>query len=196
MIIEGQRVVLRDEPRETDADDLFAWLQLEEWQYYDEPDVPFAPPNRAAFEASRSAGQIPPDTRKRWEVDTVEGQHIGWVCWYNLNRDTGCTYVGVVLPDPQMWGQGYGPEALHLLVRTLFREMGLNTVKAATWSGNRRSVGCILKCGFRETARLPHRAARSVRGEPLERVEFTATRPKVKVQTQELPAVNGDAHDR
>lgn len=187
MMIEGQRVILRDEPKATDADDLFAWLQLEEWQYYDEPDVPFAPPSRAEFDARQAARQ-PSPTRKRWEVDTVEGRHIGWVCWYNLDRDAGCTYVGVVLPDPQLWGQGYGPESLHLLVRTLFRQMGIRQIKAATWSGNQRSVGCILKCGFRETARLPHRTALSIRGEPLVRLEFTIVRPER--QTQELPSVN------
>ena len=37
----GERIVLRDEPRETDSKDYFRWRNLEEWKYLDEPWTPF-----------------------------------------------------------------------------------------------------------------------------------------------------------
>ena len=72
--------------------------------------------------------------------------------------------------------KGYGTEAVSLLVDYLFREMGLEEVKTATWTGNKRMVRCAKKCGFKEVSRGPHRAKFSVRGEPLERVEFDIRR--------------------
>ena len=40
MRIIGERIVLRDEPQETDNRDFFRWRNLEEWEYYDEPWTP------------------------------------------------------------------------------------------------------------------------------------------------------------
>jgi hypothetical protein len=34
MRIVGARIVLRDEPKETDNEDYFRWRNLEEWEYY------------------------------------------------------------------------------------------------------------------------------------------------------------------
>jgi hypothetical protein len=39
MKITGRRIVLRDDPRPGDSEDLFRWLNLAEWNYYDEPDI-------------------------------------------------------------------------------------------------------------------------------------------------------------
>jgi hypothetical protein len=50
MKIEGQRVILHDDPRDSDSDDLFRWLNLEEWKYYDQPDQPFQPISREEFD--------------------------------------------------------------------------------------------------------------------------------------------------
>ena len=40
MRIAGKRIVLRDQPRESDNQDHFRWRNLEEWDYYDEPWTP------------------------------------------------------------------------------------------------------------------------------------------------------------
>jgi len=58
----------------------------------------------------------------------------------------------------------------------LFREMGLNEVRTQTWTGNRRMIRVAEKCGFRSTGLSPHRAALSVRGEPLEFIHFLLSR--------------------
>jgi RimJ/RimL family protein N-acetyltransferase len=54
--------------------------------------------------------------------------------------------------------------------------MGLEEVRAATWTGNKRMMRCAEKCGFKEVARAPYDTEHSVRGEPLERIEFSISR--------------------
>ena len=142
MRIIGTHLLLRNEKRDTDDEVLFRWLNLEEWNYYDEPDRPFKNITRAEFEnlleeRRRRAGK-PSHHSANWQIDTTE--------------------------------------ALRLLIDHMFREMELDEILAATWTGNRRMISCAETCGFREVRRSPYEAAYSVRGEPLERMEFSISR--------------------
>jgi RimJ/RimL family protein N-acetyltransferase len=176
----GTHIVLRDERRGPDDEDLFRWLNLEEWNYYDEPDKPFKNIIREEFEKRleerrRRLGKPSPNSHN-WQIDTVEGQHIGWVNYYNLDEQSKRAYVGICLPEENLWGKGYGTEAVSLLVNHLFGELELKEVRTATWTGNQRMMRCAEKSGFKEIVRMPHRAEYSVRGEPLERIKFSISR--------------------
>lgn len=173
-------IVLCDEKRDSDNEDLFHRLSLEEWSYYYEPDKPFKSVSREEFERHREERQ----RRVRraspashiWQIDTLEGTHIGWVNCYHLDEQAKWAYVGVCLPEDQMWDRGYGTEAVCLLVDHLFGGMGLEEVRGATWTGNRRMTRCAENSGFREVVRTPYETEYSVRGEPLERIEFSMCR--------------------
>lgn len=187
MNILGAHVVLRDDRRDTDDEDYFRWLNLEEWQYYDEPDQPFRGISREEFEQQleqrRPHCQEPAPGTHTWQVDTVEGRHIGWVNYYQLDAQAKRAYVGICLPEEGTWNKGYGTEAVRLLIDHLFGEMALEEVRMATWAGNQRMIRCAEKSGLSETARMPHRAEYSVRGEPLERVEFGISRAEWLAQS-------------
>jgi RimJ/RimL family protein N-acetyltransferase len=181
MRIDGRRVVLRDEPRGGDAEDLFRWLNLEEWNYYDEPDKPFEPVTREEFEVRRSRPRQPKAGTHTWHIDTLEGKHVGWVNYYHLNEKERYALVGVALPEPEEWGKGYGTEAVCLVIDYLFREMGIDEVRTQTWTGNERMIRVAQKCGLRNAGLSPHRAALSVRGEPLEFIHFSMSRAEWSV---------------
>lgn len=176
MEVAGRRIVLRDDERPGDADDLFRWLNLEEWNYYDEPDSPFVPVSREEFEERRSRPKKPVSGAHTWQVDTLAGRHRGWVNYYRLDEAQGYALVGVDLPEPETWGQGYATEALCLLIDYLFREMALAEVRTQTWTGNGRMRRVAAKCGFRVTGYSAHRVPVSVRGEPLEFVHYVLVR--------------------
>ena len=180
MKILGRRIVLRDERRDTDDEDLYRWLNLEEWNYYDEPDKSFKIISREEFEKlldERRRRAVKPSSHgHRWQIDTAEAEHIGWVSFYHLDEQARRAYVGISLPEEKTWGRGYGTEALSLLVDYLFDKMGLEEVRAATWTGNKRMMRCAEKCGFVEFARSPYDTEYSVRGEPLERIRFSISR--------------------
>jgi RimJ/RimL family protein N-acetyltransferase len=178
--IEGQWIILRrDDPRDSDYDNLFRWLNLEEWKYYDQPDQPFQPISREEFDkrlekqVERSSSS---SSSKGWWIDTVAGQHIGSISYYNWDQEEKSAFVGISIPEEENWGKGYGTEALSLFLNFLFDSMDLDTIRTATWTGNKRMVRCAQKAGFTNQKIMPHHSAISIRGEPLERIEFSLSR--------------------
>lgn len=180
MKIEGQRVILRDDRRDSDSEDFFRWFNLEEWKYYDEPDQPFQPVSREEFDQRakrrQSEGSSSSSHGRAWHIDTVDGQHIGWVNSYDWDEEEQSAFIGICIPEEENWGRGYGTEAVSLFLDFLFDSFGLATIRTATWTGNKRMVRCAQKAGFTNEEIMPHRSSTSVRGEPLERIEFSLTR--------------------
>ena len=181
MKIKGQRVILSDESRDSNSDDFFRWFNMEEWQYYDEPDQPFQPISREEFDkrAKKNREEFDKKAKRKsrpnpgYHIDTVDGQHIGWVSIYKWDQEEKSTFIGISIPDEENWGKGYGTEAVSLFLNFLFDSYGLNTIRTATWTGNKRMVRCAQKAGFTNPKIMPHRSSISVRGEPLERIEFS-----------------------
>jgi RimJ/RimL family protein N-acetyltransferase len=184
MKIKGQRVILHDDPRDSTSDDYFRWFNMEEWRYYDQPDQPFQLISREEFDqrakknledydkkAKRNKGESRPNPG--YHIDTVDGQHIGWVNCYKWDQEEKSTFIGICIPEEENWGKGYGTEAVSLFLNLLFDTYGLNTIRTATWTGNKRMVRCAQKAGFTNPKIMPHRSSISVRGEPLERIEFS-----------------------
>jgi RimJ/RimL family protein N-acetyltransferase len=180
MKIKGQRVILTDEHRDS-SDDFFKWFNLEEWQYYDDPDQPFQPISREEFDQRAKRNQEGYDERLKdksrpnpgYAIDTVDGQHIGWITIYKWDQEEKSTYIGISIPEEENWGKGYGTEAVRLFLNFLFDSFGLTTIRTATWTGNKRMVRCAQKAGFINQKTMPHPSSISVRGEPLERIEFS-----------------------
>jgi RimJ/RimL family protein N-acetyltransferase len=181
MRIAGERIVLRDEPRESDNEDYFRWRNLQEWDYYDEPWTPPREPvsweewERRRREREKTLRE-PSTTDHHWQIDTIAGRHIGWISYYYMGDQTEVPVIGISLPEEDTWGQGYGTEAVRLLLDYLFREVGLAEVRTGTWTGNVRMMRVAQKCGFTEIGRHVHEAGVTVRGEPLVMVEFALTR--------------------
>ncbi len=187
MQIKGQRVVLRDDHRDSDSDDFFRWYNMEEWKYYDTPDQPFQPISREEFKElakkneeesdkhnkERSKGSSSSRPGSAWHIDTVDGHHIGWVNSYNWNQEEKSVFIGICIPEEENWGKGNGTEAVCLFLNFLYDSFGLHIIRTATWTGNKRMVHCAQKAGFTNPKIMPHRSSTSVRGEPLERIEFS-----------------------
>ena len=170
----GEHVTLREEAAAGDHEDMFCWLNLEDWAYYDHPDRPFEPVAREDFEKRLEAAGRGGTGRvwKNLQIDAAGGEHIGWINCYDLDQVVGTTSVGICLPLRRTRGRGWGTEALMLLLKYLFLDRGLHEVRLNTWTGNTPMIRCALKAGFEEVSRSPHRAELSVRGEPLERIDL------------------------
>lgn len=180
MEIPGTRIVLREYRPEADDEDFFRWWNLPEWQYYDEPDQPVEGVSREAYdgrlEERRRRLEEPGPSTGSWQIDTVAGRHIGFVNIYDLDEQARRAHVGVGLPEEETWGQGYGTEALRLLLGHLFGTMELEEVRTTTWSGNVRMMCVAEKCGFKEIDRSRYDTEFSVRGVSLERIEYSISR--------------------
>ena len=89
-----------------------------------------------------------------YAVDLIEGRHIGMVDYRDVDSIAHSATVGITIGEKDLWGQGYGSEALRVLVRYLFDHLNLHRVQLDTWSGNERAIRSFTSLGFREEGRL------------------------------------------
>ncbi len=99
----------------------------------------------------------------RYMVETLEGRPIGTVSYREVGAQARACTVGINIGEKDLWGQGYGTDALRVLLRYLFLQWNLHRVELDTWDGNIRAIKSYLKLGFVEEGRL--REARFVHGE-------------------------------
>lgn len=164
LVIPGERVLLRDRDH-ADLQDYLRWWKIPEWQRWDAPWETQSMQIDEAEMVMRFAPRPRKDLRlprRTLEVDTSEGQHIGWVSRYWVDRDTGWLEIGINLPEAEVWGRGLGTEALALWTEHIFSETELARVGLRTWSGNHRMLRVAEKLGFIVEARFRH--ARVVEG--------------------------------
>ena len=113
MKIEGQGIILSDDPRESTSEYYFRWFNLEEWQYYDQPDKPFKPISREVFEERAKRNQERFEGRAKekskpspgYRIETMDGEFIGWVSTYNWDDEKGSVFIGICIPEEKNWGK-------------------------------------------------------------------------------------------
>jgi RimJ/RimL family protein N-acetyltransferase len=84
----------------------------------------------------------------------ADGRHIGMVDYRDLDTVVRSATVGITIGEKDTWGQGYGTEALGLLVQHLFGPLNLRRIQLDTWSGNERAIRAFARLGFQEEGRL------------------------------------------
>ncbi len=109
MQIRGKQLLLRDDDRPADDEDLFRWMNLEEWNYLDEPDKAFEAITRDEFDSKlaerRKKPKAPTPGSHTWHVDTAEGAHLGWLNNYHMDPAAGNAKVGICIPEPEYRNQ-------------------------------------------------------------------------------------------
>ena len=104
-----------------------------------------------AHAKAEATGALPPHLKTQWMIDANDGQLIGRITHTDISESEGCRSceIGLVIWERELWGQGYGTDAVVTLLRYLFGEKELQRVECATWSGNAAMIRCAEKCGFR-----------------------------------------------
>jgi RimJ/RimL family protein N-acetyltransferase len=96
-------------------------------------------------------------------VDTKTDQLVGRCLLFNVDPVNRSAMLGIVLGEKSRWDQGYGQEAVKLLLDYGFNLLNLNSVMLGTFSFNERAVRCYEKVGFRVIGR--RRKARIIAGD-------------------------------
>lgn len=166
MILENERIVLRDF-KASDIEDMIHWELVEtEWQNWDAPWLAAEEPpfDAEVYRAERMVwlDKAKDENRKRWrlEIETKgdNPRHIGWVSGYSIDDDfiytsgEGHTTIGIDICDMSARGQGYAYEAWKLWIDHL-EARGEGQLYTQTWSGNVRVIGLMKKLGFVEVKR-------------------------------------------
>lgn len=95
-------------------------------------------------------------------IDTLDGRHIGSMSLYRIRQEDRSARLGITIGDKSCWSQGYGTDAVRMLLRFGFEEMNLHRIDLTVDGQHAAAQACYRKCGFVEEARL--RQARYTRG--------------------------------
>lgn len=148
----GERVTLRG----TRRDDL-----KKIWEFNNDIDVELAgggdPPMpqsierlEADFERQASEG----GRDGAWFAIEIDGNFVGQCGLFDFNETARTAQLGIVIGDKSYWGQGYGREAVGLLVDYAFRHRNFRRVWLWVHADNERAIRSYLACGFAEEGRL------------------------------------------
>lgn len=84
----------------------------------------------------------------------VDNKFIGQCALFQFNSVARTCELGITIGDKDYWGQGYGREAVGLLLDYGFRFHNLNRVFLSVNGNNQRAIQAYCACGFKEEGRL------------------------------------------
>ncbi len=101
-------------------------------------------------------------------IHKATNQVIGNLGFVKLDYINSLGEVGIFVGDKSYWGNGYGKEALELLIDFGFNLLNLNNIYLRVYSFNTQAIKCYKKIGFKEVGRL--REAKQIGGNKYDEV--------------------------
>ena len=95
---------------------------------------------------------------------------IGTVSLESINHINRCATLGIFIGDKNYRSQGYGTEAIRLILEYGFKYLNLKNIKLDLMEFNERALKCYEKCGFKEYGR--RRKCRFVDGKYYDSIEM------------------------
>lgn len=146
-MISGDRIRLRA-PERSDIPQFAKWLN--------DPEVTagltiFLPLSLADEEAWFENMLKNPATQHPLVIETGEGETwrmIGNCGFHEIDWRCRSAEVGIFIGEKQCWNQGYGSEAMRLLLRHGFNTLNLNRIALQVYADNPRAVRSYEKVGF------------------------------------------------
>lgn len=169
------RLVLRDiESR--DVEDFVRWYTIDtEWMNWD---APWETSDDIDVEAVRQfygkrVAATTTGTRHRFQMETTQGEHIGWVTSYRMPDEHPA--IGIDIPNPVFRNRGFGRLAYQMFLQYLLSE-GHEKIYTQTWSGNLPMIRLAEKVGFIEVDRQVNQ--REVKGALYDGLTFLLEVPR------------------
>jgi RimJ/RimL family protein N-acetyltransferase len=95
-------------------------------------------------------------------LDRATDTLIGRGLLFSVDAVNRTAMLGIVIGEKAYWGQGYGQDAVRLLLDYAFNLLNLHSIMLGAFAFNERALACYRKVGFREIGR--RRQARIVAG--------------------------------
>jgi RimJ/RimL family protein N-acetyltransferase len=109
---------------------------------------------------------------------------IGFVGCFNIDWHARAAELGVILGSKEHLGKGYGTEAVTLLLKFAFDELGLHRLFLRVFDFNERAIQSYRKCGFVEEGRLREAYYRD--GAYFDIIMMSILEEEYQARTQEL----------
>ncbi len=87
-----------------------------------------------------------PDEHVLAIVTEADG-HVGNVKYGPIDWRNACADISILIGDPSVWGRGIGAEAVHIVSRYLFKDLGLSRVHADSY--NPAFLKMVAKLGWK-----------------------------------------------
>lgn len=145
----GEKVKLRAYKSE---DALLAWKYMNDFEVkkYLTPGIPFPMSYQEELNWVNSNGKES-NGKYNFAIEKLDDcKYIGGCGINNMDWKNRIATIGIFIGDKNFWNQGYGSDALRVLLRLAFEEMNLNKVKLNVYDFNKRAIRCYEKCGFKK----------------------------------------------
>lgn len=86
-------------------------------------------------------------------IELANNKLIGTIGLMNFNWIERSAILGIFIGDGDYRSNGYGTEAIRLLLEYGFRYLNLHSIRLDLLEINERAHKCYLKCGFKDTGR-------------------------------------------
>lgn len=154
-LFRGKRVRLVVEDPEAEAKAWSRWFRNSEYMLLLDTDPPVL----------RSEKSIKDQLERDLEEDhadvfyanirTLEEERlIGFVALFEIFWNHRDAWVAIGLGEADLWGKGYGSEAMQLVLRYAFGELNLHRVTLCVFEYNQRAIRSYQKVGFIEEGRV------------------------------------------
>lgn len=88
------------------------------------------------------------DTYK-FAIETLEDNHFIGGCSINhVDWKNSVATVGIFIGDKAYRGNGYGTDAMNVLMSFIFKQMNINKIRLTCYSFNIQAIKCYEKCGL------------------------------------------------
>ncbi len=88
------------------------------------------------------------DDAKYFAIETLDGKLVGDCGLRKIDWKSRKAEFFITIGEKQLWGKGFGSDALRIVIRLAFHRMNLNRLWLSTLADNSRAVRCYEKCGF------------------------------------------------
>jgi RimJ/RimL family protein N-acetyltransferase len=143
----GQKVRLR-EYRQDDVKPALNYINDADVKRLLLPGIPY--PNTLQDEQKWVDSQTASRDDYNFAIETLQGgKYIGGCGINNIDWKNSVAVVGILIGDKNYWGQGYGTDAMKVLIKFIFNQMNIHKIKLHVYSFNTRAIKCYEKCGFK-----------------------------------------------
>ncbi len=141
----GDRIYLRPLDATTDLDACLRWINDPELQAR----IGRRHPMSRAQEQAWLEGQYKREDHMNLAIVLKDGdRHIGNCGFIQIDLVNRNAEFGILIGEEDAWGQGYGPEAVRLILKYGFEELGLHRVGLTAFSFNAHALRAYEKVGF------------------------------------------------
>jgi diamine N-acetyltransferase len=149
-MLKSQRLTLRAIDRE-DLPRYVAWLNDPDVTDHLKPYLPFNLDDETDwYESQRKDSTV----QSFALVISAENLHIGSISLMKINQREQNAELGIMIGDKTRWGQGFGREAIQLLLPFGFTTLNLHRIYLRVDASHTAAISCYTHCGFIEEGRL------------------------------------------